>query len=255
MGNCPAMAKPRLDEFGNPTEIYYERGTKPLGPPKLVASALAPEMTNRTDTIRGYRAPADRSDVPKHRKRYEAWTSPRKEPKPEPPSSMIVGIAKAKQTEEEAAEDKKRLECPFPLVFRSCEPTDYNFVLNAWMRSYRDTQRNMKNGDYFYGQQNLIAELAKRRQMVIGCDGDTPEWIAGFICGIPLEDGRLIVDYIYVKQAYRNRGIARGLLQSLGHLSGQEIVATHKTRGIDTVFPRYNATFNPYFNQIGFSDV
>jgi GNAT superfamily N-acetyltransferase len=249
------MAKHGLDEYGQPTDVLYERGTKPLGPPKpLPASALAPEMTNRTDSIRSYRAPEDRSDVPKHRERYRSWTPPR-EVKPEPPSEMIVGMAKPKQSDADAEADKKRLECPFPLVFRPCEPTDYNFVLNAWMRSYRDAQRNMKNEHYFAGQQNLIAELAKRRQMVIGCDGDTPEWIAGFICGIPLEDNRLVVDYIYVKQAYRDRGIARGLLQSLGWLSGQEIVATHKTRGIEGTFPRYNACFNPYFNAIGYSDV
>lgn len=249
------MGKHGLDEYGRKTDVLYERGTKPLGKFKpLPGSSTAPEMENREDTIRTYVAPKDRSDVPTDRKRYESW-EPRQKKVYEPPTQIIVGLKKERQPEKEAAEDKKRLECPFPLVFRPCEPTDYNFILNAWMRSYRDSQRTMKNEVYFPGQQNLISELAKRRQLVIGCDGDTPEWIAGFICGIPLEDGRLVVDYIYVKHAYRSRGIGRGLLQSLGWLHDQEIVATHKTRGIDSSFVRYNATYNPYFNQIGFSDV
>jgi GNAT superfamily N-acetyltransferase len=212
-------------------------------------------MANRTETIRAYVAPSDRSDVPTDRKRYRSWQNPKADVKPEPPTKMVVGIKKEKQPADEELEDKKRLECPFPLVFRPCEPADYNFILNAWMRSFRDSMRTMCNETYYAGQQNLISELAKRRQLVIGCDGDTPEWIAGFICGVPLEDNRLVVDYVYVKHAYRGRGIGRGLLQSLGWLSGQEIVATHKTRGIDSSFGRYNATFNPYFNQIGFSDV
>lgn len=250
------MAKPRLDEYGQKTDIYYERGTKPLGKPKpLPGSAIAPDMENRTDSIRSYRAPEDANRTPKELNGNRPWQNPKANEKPEPPKEMLVGERKERQVNDEAVEDKKRLECPFPLIFRPCEAGDYGFILNAWMRSYRDQMRTMRNDTYFMGQQNLISELAKRRQVVVGCDGDTPEWIAGFICGVPLEDNRLVVDYIYVKQAYRDRGIARGLLQSLGWMHGQEIVATHKRQKIEGVFPRYNATYNPYFNQIGFSDV
>jgi GNAT superfamily N-acetyltransferase len=229
------MAKPRLDENGQLTEIFYERGTKPLSP-------------------RVYRAPADRSDVPTDRKRGESWKPPRPGAK-ELPKGMIVKERQVSAHTPPELEDKKRLECPFPLVFRPIEQADYNFVLNAWMRSYRDAMRVMKNDAYFQGQQNLIAELAKRRQLVIGCDGDTPAWIAGFACGVQLEDGRMIVDYLYVKHAYRDRGIARGLLSALGWTQGQEIIATHKCRALEGCFIRYNASFNPFFNMIGFSDV
>jgi GNAT superfamily N-acetyltransferase len=157
--------------------------------------------------------------------------------------------------DERKAAEEERAETPFPLSFRGIQAEDFPFVLNAWMMSYRDSRRDHTNGDYFPGQQNLIAELAARRNLVIGCDADTPEWIAGFVCGIPLEDGRLLVDYIYVKQAYRERGIARGLLAALGWRDGMEIVATHWNRGLDRAARRYNATHNAYFNLIGYSDV
>jgi GNAT superfamily N-acetyltransferase len=144
---------------------------------------------------------------------------------------------------------------PFTLAFRPIEGADFNFILNAWMMSYRDSKRDHKNSDYFPGQQNLIAEISQRRNLIVGCDAETPEWIAGFICGIMLEDGRLLLDYIYVKQAYRERGIARGLLSAMGWDENTEIVATHWTKQIDKVGRRYNAGHNSYFNQIGFSNV
>lgn len=246
----------RLDEYGQETDICYERGTKPLGRIiQVQGSALAPDMENRVETLRGYVRPKHDHISAKRRSNPAPWRNPKGEMKAEPPGGMIVGDRRVRQTPEEAEADKKRLECPFPLTFRPCEAGDYSFILNAWMRSYRDQMRTMRNETYYNGQQNLISELAKRRQVVVGCDGDTPEWIAGFICGVPLEDNRLVIDYVYVKQAYRDRGIARGLLAAIGWRHGQEIIVTHKRQSIEGVFPRYNASYNPYFNAIGFSDV
>lgn len=207
-----------------------------------------PLHSNGTAYIGVYRAGAQdpRRPQPKAETDVEAF--------PDRTKRIVVSLAKERQ-EREDAEDKIREEMPFPLTFRGIEADDFHFVLNAWMRSYRDCKRTMKNSEYFQGQQNLIAELAKRRQLVIGCDADTPAWIAGFCCGTLLDDGRLLLDYVYVKQAYRERGIGRGLLGAVGWREGIEIVATHWNRHIDKVARRYNVGFNDYFNSIGFSDV
>lgn len=169
----------------------------------------------------------------------------------------VLAHRKKEREARAAAEAARLLEgpLPFPLAYRQIEEADFPFILNAWILSYRDCMRDHKNSDYFPGQQNLIAELAKRRNMVLACDGDTPSFILGFACGIPLEDGRLLVDYVYVKQAYRERGIARGMLAQLGHRMDMEIVATHWNKRLDKVARRYNAGYNAYFNIIGYSEV
>lgn len=169
----------------------------------------------------------------------------------------MLAAKKAEKEKRQAANEARRIQgpLPFPLAYRGVEAEDLPFILNAWVLSYRDFKRDHKNSDYFPGQQNLIAELAKRRNMVVACDGDTPSFIVGFCCGITLADGRLLVDYVYVKQAYREHGIGRGMLAELGWRNGMEIVATHWTRTIDKLARRYNAGLNAFFNTIGYSEV
>ncbi|HST79075.1 MAG TPA: GNAT family N-acetyltransferase [Verrucomicrobiae bacterium] len=223
------MSKPEL-EHGD--YVRYERGTAPLP----------------------YRAPRDRADHPT-RKRKQTPTERSPQRFPERNLSPIEIKLADEEKKAEPERNKVRKEMPFTLAFRPIEGEDFNFILNAWMMSYRDSKRDHNNQSYFQGQQNLIAEISKRRNLIVGCDAETPNWIAGFICGIMLQDGRLLLDYIYVKHAYRERGIARGLLSAMGWTQDTEIIATHWTRQIDKVGRRYNAGHNSYFNQIGFSDV
>lgn len=199
-----------------------------------------------------YRAPRDREDY--KNKDKPRWQPPQRPKEVKQPSPITVKLADQEKIAERDA-PKKRAEMPFVLDFRPLEAADFNFVLNAWMMSYRDSKRDHKNSDYFPGQQNLIAEISKRRNLIIGCDAESPEWIAGFIVGQMLKDGRLLLDYIYVKHAYRERGIARGLLSAMGWTEDTEIIATHWTKQIDKVGRRYNAGHNAYFNTMGFSDV
>ncbi|RYF46773.1 MAG: N-acetyltransferase [Cytophagaceae bacterium] len=222
-------------EYGD--YIRYERGTAPL-------DAKNNWHRNRDDYKRRFQnKTAEEKHLEERRKLFEKQPSPINE----------------KQAKEEAMSDstetKDRKEIPFVLQFRSIEPSDFNFILNAWMRSYRDSKRDHTNTDYYHGQQNLIAAISQRRTMIIGCDAEAPEWMAGFICGQKLKDGRLLVDYVYVKHAYRERGIARALLDALGYNRDFEIIATHWTKQVDKVGRRYGATHNSYFNSMGFSDV
>ena len=212
--------------------IRYERGTAPL---EFKSVRHRPDYKNK--------------DKPR-----EPVSSAKPAPKLTP-----IEIKQSRQEEREEAErlekEKKQDDVPFILEFRPIEARDFNFILNSWLMSYRDSRRDHTNGNYFPGQQNLIAEISQRRTLIVGCDAESPEWIVGYICGQLLTDGRLLLDYIYVKHAYRERGIARGLLAAIGWTEGMEIVATHWTKPIDKVGKRYNAGHNAYFNTMGFSNV
>lgn len=142
-------------------------------------------------------------------------------------------------------------ETPFVLSFRALKETDLNFVLNAWMKSYRDSKRSIKNAAYFTGQQKLIGALGERRRLIIGCDADAPEWIAGFVCGIPLEDNRILIDYVYVKQPYRERGVAKALIAALGWHPEMGVVASHWNTVCKIVAARYNIEHDEYYLMLG----
>jgi hypothetical protein len=162
---------------------------------------------------------------------------------------------KTKEEAETTERERIRRETPFELLTRPLAPGDFNFILNAWMKSYRDSKRLMRSEVFYAGQQNLIAEIAKRRTAVVGCDAAAPDWIAGFAVGQLLADGTLILDYVYVKSPYRERGIALQLVGSLGWCPGTPIIATHMTKQAEKLSRKYEVTYNEYFNAIGYSSV
>lgn len=189
----------------------------------------------------GYRAPA--VPPPKSQKETDALRR------------VEILDKKSKEDAESDARERKRRETPFDLLVRPIAPTDFNFVLNAWLKSYRDSRRQIRNDVYFAGQQNLISEIAKRRVCVIGCDAEYPEWIAGFAAGRMLSNGTLLLDYVYVKSPYRERGIALQLVGALGWSEGIPIIATHMTKCAERIGRKYEIQLNEYFNAIGYADV
>lgn len=230
------MGNPELDENDY---IRYTRGTAP---------------------VKGFKEAKYRDDHPNQKRKRRLAEEAEKAKNaplhnPTPPKSPIEKRLAKDENEEEVKEHNHLADVPFDLAYRGIEQDDFGFILKSWLLSYRDSKRDHTNTVYFRGQQNLIAEISKRRSLIIGCDAETPSFIVGFVCGTMLQDGRLLLDYIYVKHAYRERGIARGLLSQIGWTQDTEIVATHWTKQIDRVGRRYNAGHNSYFNSMGFSDV
>lgn len=222
------MSKPELDfnDF-----VRFERGTAP---------------------VKGFVRARDRPDHPNQKRKTQP--PPEKRQKAPPAGPIQVKLANTERKSDYQRE-KERENLPFELAFRPLEANDFHFILNAWLMSYRDSKRDHNNSVYFPAQQNLIAEISKRRNLIVGCDAECPDWVAGFVAGKMLKDNKLLIDYIYVKHAYRERGIARGLISAMGWTQDTEIIATHWTRQIDKVGRRYNAGHNSYFNSMGYSDV
>lgn len=192
---------------------------------------------------------------------------------PSPPKSAADGTAPVYATEEhryqvdrdlnaQQRRDIRREHRPqcaarsdYQVVYRGMQPGDFHFILNAWMQSYRIAQRDVKKDNYYTGQQNLIAEVAKRRTVIIAADAEMPEFIFGFICGQLFEDHRTLIDYLYVKKFYRERGVARGLLEALGFQAPAGAIVTHRTPCVEDAIRAHNLDYNPYYNCLGYSDV
>jgi GNAT superfamily N-acetyltransferase len=85
-------------------------------------------------------------------------------------------------------------------------PEDANFILSSWLKSHRDVGdvSAMTNPVYFGGYRDECVEKLKRADVTIACSPRDPDCIYGWVCSAP--GG---VHYIYVKHAYRQRGIAK----------------------------------------------
>jgi GNAT superfamily N-acetyltransferase len=104
---------------------------------------------------------------------------------------------------------------------------DEAFVLSTWIKSYRNcgSVRAVPTPIYNIGQRGRIMKLLREQEtyILVASDIETPELIYGYVvCKSPNT-----IHYLYVKNAYRNMGIGKALLQ---HLDWNEpIFYTHRS--------------------------
>jgi len=147
------------------------------------------------------------------------------------------------------------LSAAIDIELRPVEAGDIHFILDSWLKSYRDAVRNVSDDDYFKHHQALIAAIASRSSLVVACDKETPAFILGYVCGELLSDSRgILVHYAYTKQNYRCHGIMRDLLKLLGWNPDMRIYATHWNRAATALAQKFNMTYNPYPLMIGHTD-
>lgn len=135
-----------------------------------------------------------------------------------------------------------------PVRIRFFDTSDANFVLNSWLKSYREAPAvsPVPPQYYFEGQQRLIAGLAETAQILIACDRDDPGQIFGWICYEQGLEGSIILHFLYVKHRYRGFGVAKLLIGEAGWLPGAHMWATHLTRSGHSLMQKLHAHFNPY---------
>ena len=105
---------------------------------------------------------------------------------------------------------------------------DKNFVYHSWIGSYRENAPvpgTVPRATVCKRIRERIDTLLKRgAELKIACDPDDTNIILGWICAEPPA-----LHYIYVKEAYRQQGIALTLLNSVGLASARVIPCTHWT--------------------------
>lgn len=132
-----------------------------------------------------------------------------------------------------------------PIAFRPGVSADLSYIKNSWLESFRDGDgvRGIPNSFYYEYEQKILRKTLPRCSNsggVIIAHEHFPEDeyldcierpILGWICAEALTTG-LLVHYIYVRGhqqkgkkyggAYRNRGIARSLLEEAQRKQGLE---------------------------------
>lgn len=134
-----------------------------------------------------------------------------------------------------------------PVRLRKAGQEDVGFIFNAWLKSYKFSQfaRNITNTIFFAEHHKVIERLLKQNETIIACNNEDPSQIFGFI-NAGTVDGILCVNYIYVKQSFRNLGVGKALLNAFEHDPGSAAVYTHHTRMAEKLAAKYNFVYHPY---------
>lgn len=137
-----------------------------------------------------------------------------------------------------------------PIRVRNYEPDiDKNFILNSWLKSYRNSPatRNMENGTYYFEQGRLIEEMLDKCSVLVACNTDDSTQIYGYLVSQEIK-GTFIIHYVYTKLDFRNLGIAKMLIKARGHKLDRDnpAVYTHRTSSTDKHAYRFSLMHNPY---------
>lgn len=99
------------------------------------------------------------------------------------------------------------------VAFRPFVASDHNFILNSWLKSWRNGPlRSIPNEQYYAEQTFVVQQLLANSRVTVACSPDDAEQIFGYIVSQDSPAGRY-VHYLYVKLPYRQVGIARALLE------------------------------------------
>lgn len=133
-----------------------------------------------------------------------------------------------------------------PLEIRQATPEDANFILNSWLKSYRQSNfaKAITNTVYFEGHHKVIRALLKKSSCLIACNEQDPNQIYGYIVSETVSNIP-VVHYAYVKQTFRSMRIGQILLNKVKKPE-EAGVYTHSTRAAEKLAAKYNLIHHPY---------
>lgn len=134
-----------------------------------------------------------------------------------------------------------------PIRLRKAIQDDVSFIFNSWLKSYKYSlfARNITNTIFYTGHHKVIERLLKHNDTIVACNNDDPTQIFGFINAGKI-DGIFCLNYLYVKQSFRNLGIGKALLNAFDHDANIASVYTHHTRISEKLAAKYNMVYHPY---------
>ncbi len=129
-------------------------------------------------------------------------------------------------------------------LFFSIRPAtekDIPFVYSTWLKSYRNDSswiaKETTKTIFFDTYSKVLDKILLNSNTTIACKNDDPNIIFGYIV-----HSRNIAHYCYVKEVFRQMGIASDLFNHIG--SGVITDYTHRTKALDKI--KLNIDYNPF---------
>jgi hypothetical protein len=125
---------------------------------------------------------------------------------------------------------------------------DKDFLYSTWLKNYKHSSyfaKRIKPTVFFRGHQIVVDHILNKPtcKALVACPKDDSETILGYIVFEPTFN---VVHFTFVKDAFRNMGIARRLLKESG-IDTEKLMFSHWTFPIDEIIRKYEQiTYNPY---------
>ena len=132
-----------------------------------------------------------------------------------------------------------------PVLVRLASSSDASLVYSTWLRSYADQHKDQHRGILYKSHRKIIRNLMEKSITVMAVMDDDPNQIFAWMCGLRSKSGPLLVHYCYVKDAFRQLGLAKLLLRHFEHRSGEPVICSHKGYVYKSLRDRYNLFYVP----------
>lgn len=137
-------------------------------------------------------------------------------------------------------------------IIRECNQLDLSFIYSTWLRSYHydSWTRQTRKSIFFDNYKRVLDLLIDTNQILVACLVNDPEVILGYIVF-----GQQKIHYMFVKETFRNMGIARSLYRKV-FPHDIEIEITHQTKMSQRFLKdKPNLTYNPFVLYKGVDNV
>lgn len=128
------------------------------------------------------------------------------------------------------------------MIVRQAAEADEPFIMDSWLRSFRHSwfAGPIPNSLYYKVYRPIIMAVRARpgARLLVCVDDDDPDSIYGFACIEPPG----IIHYVYTKDVYRRKGVARRLLAGVR----EPLEYTFRTKEGHNALTGKNAIYNPY---------
>lgn len=133
---------------------------------------------------------------------------------------------------------------------RDFEPdADTSYVYDSWLRHYLANSyfaKRIKSKIYFEGHSAIIAHILSKPdvKIEIACPDDGSDTILGYIV---CEPSKNVCHYIYIREGFRNNGIATALFKSQ-KLKLDGLRFTHWTFALNNFYDKHEneIQYDPY---------
>lgn len=100
------------------------------------------------------------------------------------------------------------------ILIRTAIPSDVNFILNSWLKSWRVCKHSgvIGNNKYYEVTKDVIENLiARGAELKVACLFSDENHILGWICIERIKTGQSVVHYLYIKDPYLTMGVPEAL--------------------------------------------
>jgi GNAT superfamily N-acetyltransferase len=138
------------------------------------------------------------------------------------------------------------------MQLRPATQTDFNFIANSYLKSYRDAPGNqyLINQLYYDTFSQRLNYMIETGTVTVACSDEDAEQILGYLISGETH-GKPIAHYVYVKRLFRQLGIAKALLEAAIPTWGTKMtLCTHTARHFNELRTKYKLVYTPEYASV-----